>query len=125
MRSEYEFTLPRGLPDDDGTIHREGAMRLATARDEIEPLGDPIVRRNDAYLTVLLLSRVVTRIGSITEITPELVERLYAADFDHLQQLYERLNTSDVAVGVVGCPQCNEEFEVDLSEIRDRPPGEA
>jgi hypothetical protein len=125
MRTEFEFTLPRGFVDGDGTVHRDGIMRLATARDEIEPLGDPSVRRNDAYLTVLLLARVVTRIGSVTDVTPEMVERLYAADFDHLQQLYERLNTSSDAVGVVSCPQCKEEFEVDLTEIRDGPPGEA
>ena len=68
-------------------------MRLATARDEIEPLRDPEVRQNEAYLSVLLLARTVTRIGDITEITPEVIEGLYAADFDHLQRLYERLNT--------------------------------
>lgn len=96
-------------------------MRLATARDEIEPMRDPAVRQNAAYLTVLLLARVVTRIGTITAVTPDLVERLYAADFDHLQQLYERLNTSAESVGVVSCPECNGEFEVDLSEIRDGP----
>ncbi len=121
MKTEYEFTLPRGVLDDEGTVHRVGRMRLATARDEIEPLRDPGVRQNGAYLTVLLLARVVTQIGSITEITPGLVERLYAADFDHLQQLYERLNTATDAVGVVSCPECQSEFEVDLGEIRDGP----
>jgi hypothetical protein len=125
MQTEYEFTLPKGLPNGDGTVYRDGVMRLATARDEIEPLGDPAVRRNDAYLTVLLLSRVVTRIGAVTDITTHLIEGLYAADFDHLQRLYERLNTAGDAVGVVACPHCQEEFEVDLSEIRDGPSGEA
>jgi hypothetical protein len=120
MRTEYEFTLPLGLLDAD-SIHRDGVMRLATARDEIEPMRDPAVRSNEAYLTVLLLARVITRIGSLTEITPSVVERLYAADFDHLQQLYERINTSVDAVGIVSCPECNGEFEVDLREIRDGP----
>ncbi|HEX4282039.1 MAG TPA: hypothetical protein VHZ27_14825 [Solirubrobacteraceae bacterium] len=123
MRTDFEFTLPRGYVDTSGAVHREGLMRLATARDEIEPLRDPAVRHNEAYLAVLLLSRVVTRIGDVTEVTPQIVERLYAADFDHLQQLYERLNTNADAVGIIACPHCEEEFEVDLSEIRDGPQG--
>ena len=124
MRTEIPFTLPRGLIDDAGTVHREGRMRLATARDEIEPLRDAEVRQNQAYLSVLLLARTVTQIGEITEITPELVENLYAGDFDHLQRLYERINTGGDAVGVVSCPQCAHEFEVDLTEIEDGRLGE-
>jgi hypothetical protein len=123
MQTEYAFTLPRGYRDDAGTVHREGTMRLATARDEIEPLRAAAVRSNEAYLTVLLLARVITRIGPVEEVTPELVEGLYAADFDHLQRLYERINTDGESVGVVACPGCRDEFEVDLSEIRDVPPG--
>src|ERR671939_516335 len=119
MRTEIPFTLPRGLVDDAGGVHREGTMRLATARDEIEPLRDPEVRRNEAYLSVLLLARTVTRIGDITEITPELIEDLFAADFDHLQRLYERLNTDGESVGIVSCPECAHDFEVDLTEIED------
>lgn len=124
MRTEYAFTLPRGYVDAAGGVHREGTMRLATARDEIEPLRDPAARRNEAYLTVLLLSRVITRIGPLTEVSPSVVEGLYAADFDHLQRLYERINTDGESVGVVACPDCRHEFEVDLSEIADGPPGE-
>jgi hypothetical protein len=120
MFTEYEFTLPLGLREGE-VVHREGIMRLATARDEIEPMRDAAVRANEAYLTVLLLARVITRIGPVTTITPAVVEGLYAADFDHLQQLYERINTSADAVGVVSCPQCQGEFEVDLREIRDGP----
>lgn len=119
MQTEFTFTLPRGYVDPDGTVHREGTMRLATARDEIEPLRDAAVRQNEAYLTVLLLSRVVTRIGDYDEVTPELVEDLYAVDFDHLQRLYERLNTDGEAVGAVACPECQTRFEVDLTEIED------
>src|SRR5918999_2307918 len=99
MRTEYAFTLPKGYVDAAGAVHREGIMRLATARDEIEPLRDAQVRQNEAYLAVLLLSRVVVRIGAVTEVTPELIEELYAGDFDHLQRLYERLNTDGEAVG--------------------------
>src|ERR1044072_9023272 len=103
MKSEYAFTLPRGLVDSVGTVHRDGVMRLATARDEIEPLRSVEVRQNEAYLTVLLLARTVTRIGEFTDITPELVEGLYAADFDHLQRLYERINSDGEAGGGGGC----------------------
>jgi hypothetical protein len=124
MRTEYAFTLPRGLVDAGGNVHREGTMRLATARDEIEPLRDPQARQNEAYLAVLLLARVVTRIGEVTEITPDLVEDLYAADFDHLQRLYERINTDGEAVGAVTCPHCSSAFEVDLTEIEDGRLGE-
>ncbi len=99
-------------------------MRLATARDEIEPLRDAEVRHNQAYLSVLLLSRVITRVGTVTAITPEFVEGLYAADFDHLQRLYERINTDGEAVGAVTCPHCAHAFEVDLTDIEDGRLGE-
>jgi hypothetical protein len=124
MQTEIAFTLPRGLVDQTGTVHREGTMRLATARDEIEPLREVEVRQNQAYLSVLLLARTVTRIGGITDITPELIEGLFAADFDHLQRLYERVNSDGEAVGVVSCPSCAHEFEVDLTEIEDGRLGE-
>ena len=119
MQTEFAFTLPQGYVDGSGTVHREGTMRLATARDEIEPLRDPQVRENEAYLAVLLLSRVITRIGDVTDISPALVQELYAADFDHLQRLYERLNTDGESVGAVRCPHCAQAFEVDLTEIED------
>ena len=120
MQTEFSFTLPRGYVDDAGVVHREGTIRLATARDEIEPLRDPAARENEAYLTVLLLARVITRLGDLTEVSAAVVEQLFASDFDHLQQLYERLNTDDDAVGAIACPACRHEFEVDLCEIEDR-----
>jgi hypothetical protein len=119
MQTEHPFTLPRGFVDPEGAVHRDGVMRLATARDEIEPLRDAAVRENQAYLAVLLLSRVVKRIGTVTTVTPEVVEDLFAADFDHLQRLYERLNADGDTVGAITCPACQETFEVDLSEIED------
>ena len=124
MQTEIGFTLPRGHVDAGGKVHREGIMRLATARDEIEPLREVEVRQNQAYLAVLLLARTITRIGDVTEITPELVEGLFAADFDHLQRLYERINSDGEAIGVVSCPACAEQFEVDLTEIEDGRLGE-
>lgn len=124
MRTEVAFTLPRGYVDPAGTVHREGTMRLATARDEIEPLRDPAVRQNEAYLAVLLLARTVTRLGTVSQIDPPLIESLFAADFDHLQRLYERINTDGEAVGALACPECGHAFEVDLTEIEDRRLGE-
>ena len=124
MQTEIAFTLPRGYVDERGVLHREGTMRLATARDEIEPLRDVQVRQNEAYLSVLLLARTVTRLGEITAIEPRLLENLYAVDFDHLQRLYERINSDGEAVGVLSCPACSHQFEVDLSEIEDGRLGE-
>ena len=112
MKSEYAFTLPRGFVDAEGKVHRDGTMRLATARDEIEPLRQVEVRQNEAYLSVLLLARTITRIGDHTEITPDRVEDLYAADFD-------QLTPDGAAVGVVAGPDCAHEFEVDLTVIED------
>jgi hypothetical protein len=124
MQSEYAFTLPRGFVDARGVVHREGRMRLATARDEIQSLRDPDVRQNEAYLAVKLLSRVVTSLGELPAVDETVIESLYASDFDHLQRLYERLNADGDAVGVVTCPHCREAFEVDLSEIEDGGLGE-
>src|SRR5680860_1507709 len=124
MKSEYAFTLPRGFVDAEGQVHREGTMRLATARDEIEPLRQVEVRQNEAYLSVLLLARTITRIGGLTEITPDVVEELYAADFDHLQRLYERINTDGEAVGAVAWRAGVNEFEADLTEMEDGRLGE-
>lgn len=121
MRTEVPFTLPQGYADAAGNVHREGVMRLATARDEIEPLRDASVRTNGAYLSVLLLSRTVTRLGELgpEQVTPDLIQDLYAVDFDHLQRLYERVNSSEEVVGTVTCPTCAAAFEVDLASLED------
>jgi hypothetical protein len=123
VQTQIPFTLPVGLHAADGSEHRDGVMRLATARDELQPLGSADVRRNEAYLTVLLLARTVVSIGPMTEITPEVIEGMYAADFDHLQRLYERLNTDQETCGSVTCPDCHREFDVDLSAVQDGPLG--
>ena len=96
FRTEIEFTLPKGYLDADGTLHREGVMRLATAADEILPLKDPRVQQNGAYLTVILLARVITRLGALPDVNTKVVEGLFASDLNYLQRLYERLN-GDVA----------------------------
>ena len=98
LRTEYPFTLPKGFVDTDGTLHRHGVMRLATARDEIESLRDPrIVGPDDPYLTVLVLARVLTELGSVAEITATHVEGLFAADLAFLQDLYGIINFGDPA----------------------------
>lgn len=95
LKTEYEFTLPKGYVDSDGSVHRTGSMRLATARDEIEPLRDKRVHENDAYLTVIILSRVITRLGSVTSINPKVIEDMFAADIAYLQDLYGVINFGD------------------------------
>jgi hypothetical protein len=110
FQTEYEFTLPFGCLEDDGTLHREGVMRLATAADELEPLRDPRVQRNPAYLTVILLSRVVTRLGSLDPITPKTMEGLFAGDLAFLQDTYNEINGG--AREPVVCPSCDHAFEV-------------
>jgi len=104
FQTEFEFTLPCGFLDEDGTLHREGVMRRATAADEILPLKDPRVQKNDAYLIVILLSRVVTRLGSLPAINPKVVEGLFATDLAYLQELYNRINALDDRAGA--CPHC-------------------
>jgi hypothetical protein len=112
LRTEHEFTLPMGYLDDEGTLHRDGVMRLATAADEILPLRDARVERNPAYLTVILLSRVLVRLGSLEQITPKTVEGLFAADLAFLQDLYDRANGLAEARRVQ-CPECAHAFEAD------------
>jgi hypothetical protein len=93
LRTEFDFVLPKGLVDDGGTVHREGTMRLATARDELEPLGDPKVKdADDPYLTVIVIARVVTGLGSRTRLSPKDVEGLFAADLAYLQDFYSIIN---------------------------------
>lgn len=111
--TEFPFTLPRGLVDPEGRMHTAGAMRLATAYDEIEPLKDPRVRANPGYLVIILLARVITRLGTLEQVNTRAVEHLYAADLAYLQDLYVRLNTAGHARLHVACPHCAGEFDVD------------
>jgi len=120
--TEFPFTLPRGYVDDNGVVHRDGVMRLATARDEIAPLRDPRVRDNEAYLTVLLLSRVVTSLGDLDQVTPGVVEGMFATDLSFLQDHYRRINTEGSPRAAVRCPSCEHGFEVELAGSR---PGES
>ncbi len=109
LRTEIDFTLPLGYADEQGTLHRDGTMRRATAADEILPLRDPRVQSNPAYLVVILLSRVVTRLEGISQVTPKTIEGLFATDLAYLQDLYNELNLPGGRADVV-CPQCRHEF---------------
>ena len=117
LRTVFEFELPRGYLDSAGVLHKNGAMRLATARDELLPLYDDRVRSNPAYLTVVLLSRVITRLGNLEndEVRASVVENLFASDLAFLQDLYRRINTEGHTKAAVECPVCNERFTVDLA----------
>ncbi len=94
FETEIEFELPKGYLDKDGMLHRQGTMRLATAADEILPLRDPRVQQNEAYLAVIVLARVITRLGSLAHVDTSVIEGLFAADLAHLQRLYERFNAA-------------------------------
>lgn len=117
LQTEFEFTLPRGYVDSEGNLHRSGAMRLATAMDEIAPLRDARVRQNQAYLVVILLSRVVTRLGNISQVTPYEIENLFTSDLAFLQRLYRQVNEQGSSLITVQCPECATEVEVDLSSL--------
>ena len=117
FQTEVEFKLPRGFLDGDGLLHQEGVMRLATAADEILPLKDPRVQSNPAYLTVIVLSRVVTRLGGLPDVNPRIIEGLYASDVSYLQTLYQRLNADGKATAKVVCPQCETEFETGVNGL--------
>ncbi|HVF06817.1 MAG TPA: hypothetical protein VNA20_18415 [Frankiaceae bacterium] len=115
LRTEFPFVLPRGYVDESGTAHRTGVMRLATARDELLPLRDDRVRENPAYLSVVLLARVVTKLGSIEDVHAGIVEDLFASDLAFLQDFYKRVNAEGSTRAAVTCPDCAHEFAIDLS----------
>lgn len=122
LHTEFSFELPVGYVDGSGAVHKSGVMRMATARDEIMPLRDPRVLDNEAYLSVILLARVVTRLGTVTSVNPGVVEGLFAADLAFLQDLYRRVNQEGHTRAAVSCPSCQHEFAVDVAGGR---PGES
>lgn len=115
LQTEFDFTLPRGYVDSQGNLHKRGTMRLATALDEIEPLQDARVRANEAYLSILVLSRVITRLGEIRQVSPTLIERLFSADLAYLQHLYIQVNDSGASLVETQCPGCGKRFALDLA----------
>ena len=115
LRTEFPFVLPRGYVDREGQVHREGVMRLATARDELYAQMDARVQRSPAYLTVLLLEKTITKLGSLSGLSSMVIEGLFASDMAFLQDLYRRINQEGHTEAAVTCPACNHEFSVDIS----------
>ena len=114
METEFEFELPKGYVDKNGDLHKRGTMRLATAADEILPLRDPRVQQNSGYLTIILLARVITRLGTLSVVDTKVIEGLFTMDLAYLQDLYQRINMSELPVYRVMCPHCEKEIEVPL-----------
>ena len=114
LQTEFTFTLPLGYVDAEGNLHKDGIMRLATAFDEIAPLRDPRVHNNPAYLLIILLSRVITRLGTLEQINPKTIEGLFAADLAYLQDLYRRVNEYGHNLVRTQCPHCAQQFELEL-----------
>jgi hypothetical protein len=115
LQQEFEFTLPKGYVDESGAIHRKGIMRLSTALDEIAPLRDMRVRSNQAYLTIAILARVVTKLGDVSEINSEVIEKLFTADLAYLQDFYRKINSDGASELSVTCPNCSTTFQVETS----------
>jgi hypothetical protein len=117
VQTEFPFVLPRGYIDSSGHVHKQGSMRLATAMDEIVPLRDPRVRANQAYLTIILLARVITRLGDLSTITTAVVENLFAADLAYLQAFYRKINEEGATTLHITCPECQHAFDLDLADL--------
>ncbi|MFI7296787.1 hypothetical protein [Streptomyces sp. NPDC050121] len=118
LQTEFPFELPRGYVDEAGTVHRDGVMRLATARDELVPLRDIRVQENPAYLSVVLLGRVITRLGTLPLVHDGVVENMFASDLAFLQDFYRQINAEGHTRASVQCPHCSEPFEVELGGSR-------
>lgn len=114
IQTEFEFTLPKGFVDENGNLHKEGVMRLATAADEILPLKDPRVQQNPAYLSVIVLSRVITKLGDLSSVNTKAVENLFSSDLAFLQTFYNRINGEGPTKVKAVCPKCKTEFEVEF-----------
>lgn len=117
LQTEFEFTLPKGYIDKDGNLHRTGIMRLANAKDEILPLQDPRVQRNEGYHIVILLSRVLVRLGDVRDMNPSVIENLFASDLAYLQTFYNQINGNGKSVYPAVCPQCDQRFEIELNGL--------
>jgi len=115
--TEFDFCLPRGYLDPEGNLHRRGTMRLATAADEILPQKDPRVQANPAYLTVILLSRVIVKLGTLEVVNTKTVENMFASDLAFLQDFYRRINDDGTSRMKVSCPKCEHEFEVEEEPV--------
>lgn len=114
FQTEFKFRLPKGYVDKEGTVHQDGVMRLATARDEIIPLQDYRVQSNRAYLVIVLLSRVVTRLGEIHHINADIIESLFSTDLAYLQEFYRKVNEEGAPRHSISCPKCQHTMDIDM-----------
>ena len=119
MQTEFEFELPKGYVDASGEVHKHGIMRLATAADEILPLRDPRVQQNSGYLTIILLSRVITKLGTLSTVNTRVIENLFTMDLAYLQDMYQRINDVEPPTMTVVCPKCGEVHEVPINFTRE------
>ncbi len=113
QQTEFPFILPQGYLDSEGNTHKEGIMRLSTAFDEITPMRDPRVQRNPGYLVIILLTRVITKLGTLEQINTKVIEGLFSGDLVYLQDFYQRINQNGHSRLRVVCPHCEGEFEVE------------
>lgn len=113
--TEYEFVLPKGYIDENGTLHTKGKMKLATAADEIIPLKDPRVQQNSSYLTILILARVITKLGTLEHVSVSVIEKLFTADLAFLQDMYQRINEAGTPKIHAVCPNCSKKFDVPIN----------
>lgn len=113
FQTEFSFELPKGYVDGEGNLHKKGMMRLATAADEILPMKDPRVQQNPSYISIILLARVVTRLGTLPAIDTRIIEKLFTADLAFLQDLYQKINQIESPVIKTICPHCNEQIEIE------------
>lgn len=119
FQTEFSFELPKGYMDKEGTLHKKGSMRLATAADEIIPMKDPRVQQNPGYLSIILLARVVTSLGTLAAVSTNIIEGLFTADLNFLQDMYQRINAIEPMTIKTVCPHCNEQIEVEQSFFGD------
>jgi hypothetical protein len=117
FQTEFDFMLPKGYVDDQGTLHNKGVMRLATAADEILPMRDPRVQQNPSYLTIILLARVITKLGSLPNVDARVIENLFTSDLAYLQDMYRRINESGAVTMKVTCPKCDHKFDQEVYNV--------
>ncbi len=117
FQTEFEFVLPKGFVDKEGNLHKKGVMRLATAKDEIAPLQDYRVRNNESYMIIILLSRVITKLGELKHIDSSTIEQLFSVDLDFLQRFYQKINSEESSDINIKCPHCENEIHMGLDEV--------